>query len=550
MKTVLIGINSKYIHPALSIYQLAKNTTYDVTTKEFTIKDSVDNIFEYILNKKPDFIGFSVYIWNIEIVKNLSTLIRKSLPNTLILYGGPEVSFDPENYLNKGLADFIIYSEGEESFHLLIDALSNNRLLTDVPNLVFLDNNNVVKTPNILPDLNKVKLATLDVLDYEKRIVYLESSRGCPYRCSYCVASTSNTLRMFPLSYILDILKTLMEKKVKTVKFLDRTFNADTLYLLTILDFIEKNNICTTFQFEIVVDRLTEDLITKIGSYKKSSLRFEVGIQSTNDLVNKSIRRHQNMDLLKKNVLLLNNYPHITLHVDLIAGLPYEDLNSFRNSFNETFALFSEELQLGFLKFLKGTHLMTMIDEHEYIYDSKPPYEIIQNKYISKAELEEIHKVASTLEKFYNSGRFNNFWEYIKENNIIDNYYKFFLDLYNYLESLSFSYFNYQIIDLFNHFDDFLKTVFPIIYEDIHTALIVDYYSFFKVKPKAWRSTSLTKEEKQIIYPLIINKLLGYSIEDLYRYAVVLKLNDNYLVCFYQQHKNKVFFINKTKEGI
>ena len=467
-----------------------------------------------------------------------------TLPNTLILYGGPEVSFDPENYLNKGLADFIIYSEGEESFHLLLDSLSNNRLLTDVPNLVFLDNNNVVKTPNILPDLNKVQLATLDVIDYEKRIVYLESSRGCPYRCSYCVASTSNTLRMFPLPYILDILKTLMEKKVKTVKFLDRTFNADTLYLLTILDFIEENNICTTFQFEIVVDRLTEDLIKKIGSYKKSSLRFEVGIQSTNDLVNKSIRRHQNMDLLKKNVLLLNNYPHITLHVDLIAGLPYEDLNSFKNSFNETFALFAEELQLGFLKFLKGTHLMTMINEHGYIYDSKPPYEVIQNKYIKKEELEEIHKVEATLEKFYNSSRFLNFWQYVKENNIIDNYYKFFLDLYIYLEKLDFSYFDYQIIDLFNNLDDFLKISFPIIYNTLHNALIIDYYSFFKVKPKLWRSTTLTKEEKQEIYPLLVNKIDGYTIEDLYRYATVLKLENEYFIIFYQQHTNKRYFVS------
>ncbi len=544
MKTVLIGINSKYIHPSLAIYQLAKNTTYDVITKEFTIKDSINNIFEYILYEKPDFIGFSVYIWNIEVVKNLSILIRKSLPKTHILYGGPEVCFDPENYLFEGLADYVIYSEGEESFHLLLDSISNNRSLTDVPNLAFLNNNNVVKTPNILPDLNKIKLATLDVLDYEKRIVYLESSRGCPYRCSYCVASTSNALRMFPLPDILNILKTLMEKKVKTVKFLDRTFNADTKYLLAILDFIEENNIFTTFQFEIVVDRLTDELIRKIGSYKKSSLRFEVGIQSTNDLVNKSIRRHQNMDLLKKNVLLLNNYPHITLHVDLIAGLPYEDLNSFKNSFNETFALFSEELQLGFLKFLKGTHLMTMVNEHEYIYNSKPPYEIIQNKYISKEELQEIHKVEATLEKFYNSGRFSNFWEYIKQNNIIDDYYKFFLDLYTYLEKLGFSYFDYQIIDLFNNLDDFLKISFPIIYNTLHNTLIIDYYSFFKVKPKSWRSITLTKEEKQEIFPILVNKIEDYTIEDLYRYANVLKLENKYLIIFYKEHRNRVFFIN------
>lgn len=544
MKTVLIGINSKYIHPALAIYQLAKNTTYDVITKEFTIKDQVNNIWDYIKEINPTLVGFSVYIWNIQIVKELSMLIRENLPNTYILYGGPEVSYDADTYLLNNYADYVIYSEGEESFHLLLDALNNNRLLSDVPNLVYLENNTVITTPNILPDLNKIKLATLDVKDFEKRIVYLESSRGCPYRCSYCVASTSNKVRMFPLPYILDILKILMEKKTKTIKFLDRTFNADTNYLTSILDFIEEHNISTTFQFEIVVDRLTKELIEKIGNYQNSNLRFEIGIQSTNDVVNKSIRRHQNMNLVKENVLLLNQYPHITLHVDLIAGLPYENLNSFKNSFNETFSLFAEELQLGFLKFLKGTHLMSMINEHGYIYDPNPPYEIIQNKYMSKKELSEIHKVEATLEKFYNSGRFLNFWLYIKQNNIIDNYYKFFLDLYVYLEELNFSYFDYQIIDLFNHLDDFLKISFPIIYNTLHNTLIIDYYSFFKVKPKPWRSITLTREEKQKIYPLLVNKINGYTLEDLYRYANVLKLENKYFVIFYQQHINKRYFIS------
>ena len=543
MKTILIGINSKFIHPAVAIYQLAINTTYDVTTKEFTIKDSVDNIFKYLKEESPDLIGFSIYIWNVDMVKELSILIKKHLPKTLILYGGPEVSYDPETYLLNNYADFVINNEAEESFHLLLDALHNNNSFTNVPNLVYLLNNNIVTNPTSLPDLNKIKLATLNIKDFEKRIVYLESSRGCPFRCSYCVASTSNTLRMFPLDYVLSILKTLMEKQVKTVKFLDRTFNADINYLITILDFIEENNISTTFQFEIVVDRLSKELIKKIGSYQKSNLRFEVGIQSTNPIVNKSIRRTQNMDLLKENVLLLNAYPNITLHVDLIAGLPYEDLTSFKNSFNETFSLFAGELQLGFLKFLKGTHLMTLIDEHKYTYDPKTPYEIIDNKYISKDELKEIHKVEATLEKFYNSGRFHNFWLYVKNNNFINDYYNFFLDLYNYLERVNFSYFDYQIIDLFNHFDDFLKINYSNIYSDIHNNLVIDYYSFFKVKPKAWRSTSLSKEEKLILYPMFVEKLNGYTVEDLYRYANVLKLNKVFFIIFYKEHNNKSYFI-------
>ena len=456
MKTLLIGINSKYIHPTLSIYQLAYNTTYPVTLKEFTIKDSVTKIVSYINNEKPDLVGFSVYIWNINIVKEIIKYIRET--NTMILLGGPEVSYNAKDYILNNEADFVINNEGEESFHLLLDALNNNTPLYDVPNLVYKDEK-IVETNTILPNLENVKLATTNVLDYKNRIVYLESSRGCPYRCSYCVASTSNKVRMFPLDNVLNILNTLMEERVKTVKFLDRTFNADPKYLITILDFIEENNISTTFQFEIVVDRLTKEMLDKIKNYKQSTLRFEIGIQSTNDFVNKSIRRTQNMEKVKENILYLNSIPNLELHVDLIAGLPYEDICSFRNSFNETFSLFSKELQLGFLKFLKGTHLMTMIEEHEYIYDHNPPYEIIQNKYLSKDELGEIHKVEETLEKFYNSGIFKTFWSYFKNNQVID-YYQFFLDLYNYLDSQNFSFLKYQIIDLFFSLNNFISNYF------------------------------------------------------------------------------------------
>ena len=521
MKTLLIGINSKYIHPTLSIYQLAYNTTYPVTLKEFTIKDSVDKIVNYIINEKPDLVGFSVYIWNINIIKEIIKCIRDT--NIMVLLGGPEVSYNAEEYILNNEADFVINNEGEESFHLLLAALHNNTPLFDVPNLVYKDEE-IVETNTILPNLENVKLATTNVLDYKNRIVYLESSRGCPYRCSYCVASTSNKVRMFPLDSVLNILNTLMKERVKTVKFLDRTFNADPKYLITILDYIEENNISTTFQFEIVVDRLTKEMLDKIKNYKQSTLRFEIGIQSTNDIVNKSIRRTQNMEKVKENILYLNSIPNLELHVDLIAGLPYEDISSFRNSFNETFSLFSKELQLGFLKFLKGTHLMTMIDEHEYIYDHNPPYEIIQNKYLSKEELSEIHKVEETLEKFYNSGIFKNFWSYFKNNQKLD-YYQFFLDLYNYLDSQNFSFLKYQIIDLFSSLNIFIKDYFKDIYHILYELLIVDYYTFFKTKPKLWGIKTLTKEEKQTSYPYIVSKISRYTLEDLYRYALVFELN-------------------------
>ena len=541
MKTLLIGINSKYIHPALSIYQLAYNTTYPVTIKEFTIKDSIEKISNYIIDEKPDLVGFSVYIWNINIVKEIIKIIKNK--NVKILLGGPEVSFNESDYILNNNVDFVINNEGEESFHLLLDALHKNTSLLDVPNLVY-KNNDIIKTKTILPNLDNIKLATTNVLDYKNRIVYLESSRGCPYRCSYCVASTSNKVRMFPLEYILDILKTIMTDQVKTVKFLDRTFNANPTYLTTILDFIEENNISTTFQFEIVVDRLTQDMLDKIKNYKKSTLRFEIGIQSTNDLVNKSIRRNQDMNKVKENILYLNTIPNIELHVDLIAGLPFETKDSFKNSFNETFSLFSKELQLGFLKFLKGTHLMSLIDEHEYIYDSNPPYEIIQNKYLTKEDLEEIHMVEETLEKFYNLGIFKNYWNYFKNNQLKD-YYQFFLDLYNYSISKDFSFLKYQVIDLFILLDSFNQEYFSNIYSKLHELLLIDYYTFFKTKPKLWGSSTLTKEEKQLIYPYIVSKVMNYTVEDLYRYALVFSLEKELLVVIYKDFKCTHFIIEK-----
>ena len=187
---------------------------------------------------------------------------------------------------------------------------------------------------------------------------------------------------------------------------------------------------------------------------------------------------------------------------------------------------------------------MTLIDDHKYIYNSTPPYEIIENKYMSKEELNEIHKVEATLEKFYNSGRFNNFWKFVRDNLFIKDYYQFFLDLYNFLESVNFSYLDYQIIDLFDKFDDFLKNNYNHIYVDIHNKLIIDYYSFFKVKPKTWRSAFLSKEEKQQLYPLFVEKLNGYTIEDLYRYANVLKLDNEYFIIFYKEHRNMLYFLN------
>ena len=430
MKSLLIGINAKYIHPCLAIYQLKKNTTYECDILEFTIKETnssiIDAITSHINNTKIDLIGFSCYLWNIEKILDITFFIKQNFPNIKILLGGPEVGFDEEYYLSTyHQINYIITSDGENSHHELLEYLDGLRNINEVSNLRYLDNGNYIENKISLPDLSKISLATLEVNDYKNRIVYLESGRGCPYKCSYCTASLDNKVRFFPLDEVINIVKILMEKEVKTVKFLDRTFNANMKYMIDILDFIDKNNRCTTFQFEIVVEKFNQKVIDKVASLKSKFLRFEIGIQSTNDIVIESVCRRQNMELLEKNLKLLQNTNMVDLHVDLIAGLPYETKEMFINSFNRVFSYKAKELQLGFLKFLRGTKMMDYIKEHEYIYDPKPPYEIIQNKYMSSSDLNEIHMVEEMLETYYNSSKFKKTFNYLIDNNIVDNFYIF-----------------------------------------------------------------------------------------------------------------------------
>lgn len=532
MKALLVGINAKYIHPCLAIYQLKKNTSYDVDILEFTIKEPnstiIDTIINHINQEKINIIGFSSYLWNIEKILDISFFIKQNFPNIKIMLGGPEVGFDAKYYLTKyHQIDYIISNDGENSFHELLEFLDNLRPIKTVSNLRYLDQGTYIENEIKLPDLSKIKLATLDVNDLKNRIVYLESGRGCPYKCSYCTASLDNKVRFFPLDDVINIVKILMEKEVKTVKFLDRTFNANMKYMIDILDFIDKNNKCTTFQFEIVVEKFNDEAIKKVASLKSKFLRFEIGIQSTNDIVNESVCRKQNMELLEKNLKLLQETNKVDLHVDLIAGLPYETKDMFINSFNRVFSYKAKELQLGFLKFLRGTKMLDYVDEHEYQYDDLPPYEIIKNKYMSVSDLQEIHVVEDMLETYYNSSKFKKTFDYLIDNNIIDNYYLFFKELHT-------NYNKGQLHVIFSHIDNFFKDHYNDYYDILHLLLIEDYLDIHKTKPKIWWEYNITKQDRKSLYEEIVS-ITNINIEDLYRYSIVYKnnkLNKTYIAIY------------------
>ena len=527
MKALLIGINSKYIHPSVSLYKLRANTTYECDLIELTIKDSLDTIISKL--NKLDLSSYhifacSCYLWNIDKYLELIPALKTYNSSAKIVFGGPEVAYDANYFLSKfSYIDYILEGEGELSFNELLEYLDNKRSINDVSNLHYKEDNILKFTYAAHPDLNKISLATLDIKDYQNRIIYLESSRGCPYHCSYCTASLDNKVRYFPLEKVLNILYTLMINKTKVVKFLDRTFNANYEYMMQILDFIDMHNICTVFQFEVVGELVKEETINRIAKLKSKYLRFEIGIQSTNNIVNEAVCRRQNMDKLRKNIFLLNKTNKVDLHIDLIAGLPYETKESFINSFNEAFLLRGKELQLGFLKFLRGTKMLEMVDEHEYKYSNKAPYEIISNKYLSNEDLKEIEMVEKSLNRYYNSGILPKLFNYLLDNNLVSSYYKFFKGLYKELE-------HYQKDELFKILDDYLKLLFPENYDYLHHILLIDYLENFKVKPKIWWDYKKI-ENREELFNTICMKIPSLSLELLYRYSVVLI------------YKNEVFLI-------
>jgi radical SAM superfamily enzyme YgiQ (UPF0313 family) len=369
-----------------------------------------------------DIIGFSCYIWNIELITDILNHIKSHFNNKTIILGGPEVSYDYDLYLLDNLSQFIITGEGELTFNSLVSAIDKKTDLSSVPNLAYIYKDEIIRTKiEQIKDLNALKSPyyyEIDYLDIHNKIQYVELSRGCPYKCSYCLASLEKGLRFFEIKNVFSIVDHLVDKGAKTIKFLDRSFNANKNIALDFFRIlIERDYPNTVFQFEINGDVLHEDIIEYLKlNLKPNYIRFELGIQSTNPIVNKAIERKQNTEQLIHNIKKLQE-TNVILHLDLIAGLPHEDLESFKNTFNEIFLLFSPELQLGFLKMLKGTKIRREAEIYDYKYQANSPYEILENKFISNEELRIIHKVETMLEIYWNRHFMNNTIKLILSNN-------------------------------------------------------------------------------------------------------------------------------------
>lgn len=419
MKILLAACNAKYIHSNLAVYNLKSCSgkySPQVVIREYTINQIRDEILKDIYLEQPDVICFSCYIWNVSFVKELVPDLKKILPDADFWAGGPEVSYDAEKFLISNPAfSGVMVGEGEETFQELaghyIEGKPEN--LKEIRGVAF---RNEDKVPDIvhtgwreLMDLSKVPFAYQDLKEFKNRIIYYESSRGCPFSCSYCLSSIDKKLRFRDIELVKKELQFFIDNKVPQVKFVDRTFNCKHDHAMTIWRYItEHDNGVTNFHFEISADLLREEELALMKTMRPGLIQLEIGVQSTNPQTIRAIRRTMDFQKLKGIVDQIHSFGNIHQHLDLIAGLPYEGYESFHKSFCDVYALRPEQFQLGFLKVLKGSHMMEMTEEYKILYKDREPYEVLSTAWLTYGEILRLKMVESMVEVYYNSGQFKN----------------------------------------------------------------------------------------------------------------------------------------------
>ena len=422
MKILLAACNAKYIHSNLAVYDLqayAAKYADHIILKEYTINQQKDDIMRDIYLEHPDVVCVSCYIWNLSFVKELMADLTKILPDADFWVGGPEVSYDAEKFLAEN-PEFtgVMVGEGEETFlelsgHYIEQSPAD---LKDITGVCYRDGEKIVHNGWCqIMDLSSIPFIYKDLADFKNRIIYYESSRGCPFSCSYCLSSIDKKLRFRDIEMVKKELQFFIDNKVPQVKFVDRTFNCKHDHAMAIWKYInEHDNGVTNFHFEISADLLREEELQEMSTMRPGLIQLEIGVQSTNPDTIKAIHRTMDFEKLKGIVNRIHSFGNIHQHLDLIAGLPYEDYDSFRKSFNDVYALKPQQLQLGFLKVLKGSHMMEMCQEYEIVYKTREPYEVLSTKWLDYDHVLKLKNVENMVEVYYNSGQFQNTLEYLE----------------------------------------------------------------------------------------------------------------------------------------
>jgi anaerobic magnesium-protoporphyrin IX monomethyl ester cyclase len=505
MKVHLTTFNAKYIHTSMALRWLyvVNKDRFDLSFSEYTIKESVSVVADNILEGGYDVVGISVSIWNVKQSRELAKILKEQNPDIIIITGGPEVSYEPQFFINNWDVDYVVSGEGEFVLGQLLDALQKGNNL----NIDSVSSKYNISYKTAQADITElIKFPSPYRLEFDNnerrnRVTYFETSRGCPYFCQYCLSSLEKGVRYFPGEYIVENLKYLIDSDVKQIKFLDRTFNLNKKNTMTVFDFlIENHRPGLNCQFEIYADLLNDETIEYLNSkVPKNYFRFEIGIQSTHEPTNVAVKRNQNFSLLSSNIEKIMKGDVIDLHLDLIAGLPFETFDRFRKSFNDVFRLRAKEVQLGFLKLLRGTNLRRDALIYGYKFYNEAPYEIISGNDISEVELERIRDVEEALDKFWNSGRFASTMNFLFEGPYFDKYFDFFDEMGHYYKVKNLPRMGYQLEDLFNYLDQFLKSKGI----DACDFLREDYYSNFKIRPTGYWSDDISKaERKKLLYTI------------------------------------------------
>lgn len=540
MKVIAVGINSKFIHTNLAVRYLkafTEDLDYECKIREFSINDRSEKVVQELIQEKADMIAFSCYIWNVQFIKELINVIKLIDENIEILVGGPEVSYDSRTFIENNNIDYLIGGEGEETYRELIKAkIDDNKSIKLIKGLYTrFDNDIYYGGRRELMAMNETVFPYNKKDSFENKIVYYEASRGCPYNCIYCLSSTIHGVRFLSLDRVKEELKFLIDKKVALIKFVDRTFNCNPEFAMGIWKYLIDIDTDTRFHFEISADIFNEEEISLLLEAPANRFQFEIGVQTTNDTVLGNINRHVKYEDIKRSIIKLQKNKGIKLHLDLIAGLPGENFESFANSFNQIYDLNPDEIQLGFLKLLKGSQMREEAADWDIIYSPYPPYEVLKTNELSYEEIVILKRIEEVFDRYYNSGNFNNILKFFCSRFISP--FEFFMRLSQYYYEKGYYNINLSFADYYKVFVDFNNDV---TYCDTDIVKDIIKYDYIVANKKGWIpefiKTSMTKDEEKEI------KLKAKKIKD--------KLSDKAYIERFNTDIHKYFKEGKVEKGI
>lgn len=570
MNILLTAINAKYIHSNLAVYSLrayaaGKCERYKEETgiAEYTINQPLDQILMDLYKRKPEVLCFSCYLWNIEYVEQLVAELGKIMPQTDIWLGGPEVSYHASHMLEQFPQVYgIMRGEGEETFLELAEFYYNNsgksleqcekvQRLKEIVGITFRDGEEIIETADrSVMDLSKVPFVYEDLDVFKNKIIYYESSRGCPFSCSYCLSSIDKCLRFRDLELVKKELQFFIDHEIPQVKFVDRTFNCKHSHSMEIWSYIKEHDKGkTNFHFEVAADLLNEEELNLISTMRPGLIQLEIGVQSTNEQTIKEIHRTMKFSQVTEVVNRVHAAKNIHQHLDLIAGLPFEDYNSFHKSFCDVYALRPEQLQLGFLKVLKGSYMEEKTKDYELLYQNRPPYEVLSTKWLPYLDVIRLKGLEEMVEVYYNSRQFEHTMELLEQ--VFGDAFVMFEEMSNYYEEHGYYGVNHNRVARYEILYAFIKEVALVQYETLLTeeqfrqTLVMDLYlrENMKNRPAFAGDSLVSKEVERTFYDTETEEhqyLKGYEKYDKRQLRKMTHLEniDGHLILFDYQNRN------------